>query len=335
MAVLAALTLFRAVALTAATLGLAPQAPDITLTWQSQTGEIFQVEHRTDLLPGTVWQLLSTNVPAAVGTQTTFIHSNALANPSGFYRIARHASPFTFTWDGTNFLYADSQRAFSGIMLKPAGAGPFGGVIINHGAGGTPTGYSLAKAREMSAWGLVCIGPALTHVQGGETNAVNMGNCPENIARAVACADVLGSLPYVDTNRLAIFGHSMGAFATIGDAAALVNRIRSTAMTAGGVLADSTPDGVSNATPTVSEASPVRAPFLMLHCDADPVVPASRSQLFQQVLNTNSVVNQRILISSNSIPNPNNWHNIHNDPNINTLILTNTRAWFQTHGVAP
>jgi dienelactone hydrolase len=220
-------------------------------------------------------------------------------------------------------------------MLKPAGPGPFGAVIINHGAGGTPQGYSLAKAREMSGWGLVCIGPTLTHVFGGETNAVNMGNCPENNARAAACAEVLASLSYVDTNRLAIFGHSMGAFATIGDAALLANRIRSCAMTAGGVLADSTPGGTGNATPTVSEASPVRAPFLMLHCDADPVVPASRSLLFQQVLNTNAVVNQRIVISSNSIPNPSNWHNIHNDPNINTLILTNTRSWFQTQGVLP
>jgi hypothetical protein len=79
----------------------------------------------------------------------------------------------------------------------------------------------------------------------------------------------------------------------------------------------------------------VRVPCLMIHCDADPVVPASRSQAFQLILSSNGVPNQRIILSSNSIPNSANWHNIHNDPNANTLVLTNTRAWFQAHGVLP
>lgn len=180
---------------------------------------------------------------------------------------------------------------------------------------------------------MVCIGPTLTHAAGGETNPVNMGNCPENIARATACANVLAGLGYVDTNRIALFGHSMGAFATIGDAAALASRIRAAAITAGGVIPDS--GGTSNAAPTVTEASPVRTPFLMFHCDADPVVPAARSQLFQQVLNSNAVLNLRILYSSNSIPDSNNWHNIHLDPAINSDVLTNTFQWFQARGVLP
>ncbi len=315
------------------TLSVQPQGSAVKLAWESQPSDSFEVQQRTNLLPGFIWEKLSTNLPAGAGTQTFFIVSNALVKPSAFYRVLR--SPFTLNWDGTNFTYTDALRSFSGIMLKPAGSGPFGGLIINHGAGGTANGYSLAKAREMTAWGLVCIGPTLTHTAGGETNAVNMGNCPENIARAIACVNVLASQSYVDTNRLAMFGHSMGAFATIGDAAALVGHIRSVSMTAGGVLADNVVGGSNNATPTVSEASPLRAPFLMFHCDADPVVPPARSLLFQQVLVTNAVPQQRLVISSNSIPNPANWHNIHNDLNINTMILTNTRAWFQSHGVVP
>ena len=47
------------------------------------------------------------------------------------------------------------------------------------------------------------------------------------------------------------------------------------------------------------------------------------------------VTHQRIIISSNAIPNNAFWHNIHNDTNANTLLLTNTHAWFQTHGVLP
>ncbi|HEX5222602.1 MAG TPA: alpha/beta fold hydrolase [Verrucomicrobiae bacterium] len=262
------------------------------------------------------------------------IHSNALDAPAGFYRVARYGTPaFEFNWTGTNFTYSDSERTFNGLMLKPAGNGAFPAVIINHGAGGTVTGYSLTKAREMSPWGLVCIAPTLTHVAGGETNAPNMGHCPENIARAVACANVLAGLGYVDTNRVAIFGHSMGAFATIGEAAALSNRIRAAVITAGGVIPDS--GGSTNAAPTVTEASSVRTPFLMFHCDADTVVPQVRSQLFQQMLNSNSVVNARILYSSNSIPNQNNWHNIHQDAAINPDVLTNTFQWLQSRGVLP
>ena len=123
----------------------------------------------------------------------------------------------------------------------------------------------------------------------------------------------------------------MGAFATIGDAAVLAGRLRAAAMTAGGVI----PTGTNNATPTLAEANPVRAPFIMFHCDGDPVVPPARSLLFQQVLNSNSVPNQRILYSSNSIANANNWHNIQNDAAVNADLLTNTFQWFRTYGILP
>lgn len=309
------------------------KAGNAQLQWPSQPGELFQIEHRSQLGSSGDWQPVATNWPA-IGTETGFIHSNALNAAQAFYRVLRFGTPaFTFNWAGTNFTYADSQRTFTGIMLKPGGNGPFPAVIINHGAGGTATGYSLMKAREMSPWGLVCIAPTLTHAAGGETNPPNMGHCPENIARAVACANVLAGLGYVDTNRVAIFGHSMGAFATIGDAAALGNRIRTAVITAGGVIPDSA--GNTNAAPTISEANSVRTPFLMFHCDADPVVPPARSQLFQQMLNSNAVINLRLLYSSNSIPNQSNWHNIHQDPAINADVLTNTFQWFQARGLLP
>jgi len=314
---------------------------DATLRWASQPGDRFQVEHRDALAPVIPWQLLATNLLSVAGGEMEYTHANALNAPAGFYRVIRHAaitsSPpaFTFNWDGTNFTYLDAQRAFTGIMLKPAGAGPFAGIIINHGAGGSANGYSLTKAREMLPWGSVCIAPNLTHAGGGETNAPVIGHSPENLARGLACANVLASLSYVDTNRLAVFGHSMGAFATIGHAAALTTRIRAAGITAGGVIPDNAPGGTDNASPTVTEANPVRSPFVMFHCDGDPVVPAMRSERFQQLLNGSSVLNQRFVISSNSIPNSAHWHNLHQDSTVNASILTNTRTWFQAHGVLP
>jgi dienelactone hydrolase len=280
------------------------------------------------------WEMIVTNLSANPGGTNQFIVTNAFLQwPTHFFRVSTGALSFTFSWTGTNFTYSDAERTFNGIMLKPAGVGPFPAVIIHHGAGGTATGYSLPKAHEMFAWGMVCIAPTLTHVAGGETNPVNMGFCPENLARTTACLRVLLGLPYVDTNRLAIFGHSMGAFATIGDAAALPGRFRAGSITSGGIIPDAA--GTGNAAPTVTEASPVRTPFIMFHCDADPVVPPMRSQLFQQMLSSNSVPNLRILYSSNSISNPSNWHNIHQDAAINADLLTNTFQWFHSQGVLP
>jgi dienelactone hydrolase len=300
------------------------------LQWPGPLARQFDIEYRPNIATGE-WLRLATNWPA-----TEFWHSNALLIAgTGFYRVrSTTAPPFTFDWTGTNFTYSDSERTFSGIMLKPAGGGPFPAIIISHGAGGTASGYSLAKARDFSPWGAVCIGPTLTHSAGGETNPINMGHCPENLARITACANVLATLAYVDTNRLALFGHSMGAFATIGaSGAGFGSRVRAASITSGGIIPDSA--GTTNATPTTTEASGVRAPFIMFHCDADPIVPAARSQSFQQLLTANAVANQRISFSSNSIPNSANWHNIHNDPAVNTSILTNTRAWFRTHGILP
>lgn len=311
---------------------------DILLQWNSAPAQLFEVQRRVALASNSAWASLVTNWPATASNSTAYQHTNALAFGGGFYRVARvdgtGAPPaFVFNWTGTNFTYSDSQRTFTGVMLKPAGDGPFPSVVISHGAGGSASGYSLPKARDMVSWGMVALAPTLTHVSGGETNAVNMGFCPENLARVTACVNVLGSLSYVDTNRLALFGHSMGAFATIGSAAQLVGRIRAGAISSGGAIPDAA--GNTNAAPTVSEASAARAPFLTVHCDADPVVPPARSLLWHQILNSNGVTNLRVLISSNSIANPANWHNIHNDANANTLLLTNTRAWFQEHGVIP
>jgi dienelactone hydrolase len=306
---------------------------DAVLSWPAELGATYVVE-QSATVTSNGWQMIATNLSANPSGTNQFIVSNVFLQwPARFFRVSTGAPNFSFSWSGTNFTYSDAARTFDGIMLKPAGSGPFPAVIIHHGAGGTATGYSLPKAREMSTWGMVCIAPTLTHGAGGETNPVNMGFCAENLARTTACLGVLLGLPYIDTNRIAIFGHSMGAFATIGNAAALAGRFRAGSITSGGIIPDAA--GTANAAPTVTEANADRTPFIMFHCDADPVVPPMRSQLFQQVLNSNSVANLRILYSSNSIANPSAWHNIHQDPAINSDVLTNTFQWFRGQGVLP
>src|SRR5262245_61468851 len=180
---------------------------------------------------------------------------------------ARGQGAFTFTVDavGETFTYSDAERSFTGIFVKPAGDGPFPAVIVDHGQGGSAVGYSLPKAKEMVAWGLVAIGPTLTHAAGPniDTSPEGSGNSPENVARARACLAGLASLGNVDMTRVALWGHSKGAYAAIGQVAALGSAIRAAGMSAGGIISGSVADGAHRAAPTEGEARPVVTPFIM------------------------------------------------------------------------
>jgi dienelactone hydrolase len=243
---------------------------------------------------------------------------------------------FTFTINpATNtFTYTDAQRSFTGIFVRPEGPGPFPAVIINHGQGGTPAGYSLPKAREMMRWGLVAIGPALTHAAGPDidTSPAGSGNSPENVARGEACLAALGSLGYVDTSRVAVWGHSKGAYAAIGQVAALGARIRAAGMSAGGVVPGSVADGANQAPPTVGEAQPTVAPFIMFHGTVDGAVPPSSSERFRAMLDQNGVPGARHTYDTQGLP-PDLQHNLHKTPAFNSDMLQRLRAWLTTHGV--
>lgn len=241
---------------------------------------------------------------------------------------------FSFTINSANntFTYSDAERSFGGIFVKPAGSGPFPAVIINHGQGGSPSGYSLGKANRMAAWGMVCIGPELTHVLGGETAPATTGHCPENAARGAACLNALASLSFVDADRIAIFGHSKGAYATIGQVAENTSRLRAAGMSAGGIVSDAVGSGV--AAPTTTEASPIRTPFIMFHGDTDPAVAASTSLALKNLLDGFGVPNQRHVYDVSQYP-AGQQHNIHQIPQIDADVMLKLRAWFTTHGLLP
>ncbi|MFN0244506.1 MAG: alpha/beta hydrolase family protein [Planctomycetota bacterium] len=242
---------------------------------------------------------------------------------TGVFRV-RRPPPFTFSINGNQFTYTDAARTVTGIFVKPAGNGPFPAAIISHGQGGSAVGYSLAKAQEFLAWGMVSIAPNYTHVQGGDSTPAGSGMNAENVARGSACRNILASLAYVDQERVALWGHSKGAFVTIGLASALPSRIRAAGMSAGGVIDDAA--GVDQATPTEGEASGTRAPFLMFHGEGDSTVPAARSAQFQALLDTLRVPNQHIVYATAQ-------HNLHQVPSFNADMLANFHAWLTTHGV--
>ncbi|MDH7502777.1 MAG: hypothetical protein QHJ82_08725, partial [Verrucomicrobiota bacterium] len=67
-------------------LQIAVDCPDIVLSWPSTTGQTFLVEFRSTLDSATPWTELTNHFPAAIGTNTTFIHPDRV--PCGTSRFA-------------------------------------------------------------------------------------------------------------------------------------------------------------------------------------------------------------------------------------------------------
>jgi dienelactone hydrolase len=198
-----------------------------------------------------------------------------------------------FTLAGENWTYdpGDGGAVITGILSQPATTGSLPAVLISHGKGGTASGFSLPKAHLMTNWGVVGIGPDYTHAGSGSIPEQE-GYSPENSRRARACLSILRNLSGVDTNRLAAYGNSMGAFLTAGLCGELTNVFRAAAITAGGT-SGSTQTNV--ASPAVQEVQGIRAPFLMLHGSADTTVRPEQSALLQAILASNGVPNKRVL----------------------------------------
>jgi dienelactone hydrolase len=243
---------------------------------------------------------------------------------------------FTFTINSTSntFTYTDAQRSFTGIFVKPAGKGPLPAVIINHGQGGSPLAYSLPKAREMARWGLVAIGPSLTHAAGPgiDTSPEGSGSSPENVARGEACLAALARLGYVDMSRVAVWGHSKGAYATIGQVAAMGPRVRAAGMSAGGIVPGTVADGAHVAAPTEGEAEATVTPFIMFHGTVDTAVAPSFSERFKAMLDEKGVPNERHTYDTSGLS-ADLRHNLHKTPAFNADMLAKYRAWLTTHGV--
>ena len=236
--------------------------------------------------------------------------------------------PFSFTLDGSDFTYVDATRTVTGRVFLPKTPGPHGALVLNHGQGGSPA--SFPNWSTFATWDVVLLAPELTHVLGGETAPETTGFTPENLARIVACVDALASLAYVDASRIGMFGHSKGAYATIGAVSSLGTRVRVAAMTAGGVVPDNF--GTSQAAPTHAESAGVVAPFLMLHGNVDGSVPPERSLDFANRLTAANVENFRHVYDVTGLPPP-TQHNFHQDPAINADLVLRLHDWFDAHGL--
>ena len=238
------------------------------------------------------------------------------------------AAAFEFTIDGDQFQYVDATRTVTGRVYVPPGPGPHGALILNHGQGGSPN--SFPNWSTFDDWGVMLLAPELTHVLGGETLPATTGHTPENLARITACLDVLESLASVDDARIGVFGHSKGAYASIGAVSQFGPRIRVAAITAGGIVPDNF--GTDQAAPTYTEAAGVVSPYLMLHGNVDNSVPPQRSLDFADRLTLANVDNFRHLYDVGALT-PDVQHNFHQDPTINADLVVRLYDWFDDHGL--
>lgn len=319
----------------------------VTLSWPTTIGAWYQVEFSSDLIN---WAFADSSVAATTSAMTwTDNGTQTGAHPSTearrFYRV-RDWGNFTVAFSGNSFTYNEplTNYTVTGIFIKPTGTGPFPALIINHGTGGNATGFSRTRANEMSPWGLVCIGANLTHQSGQTEDLQTWGYSPENLARNRACQAALSTRSDVDLNRLAMWGHSRGSFASIGIASVFGSDLKALGFTEGGILENTgidDRDGQPEASyPTIMESIGITAKTLMFHVVGTPgdtiVVPATSLRLHSLLTNI-GVINNRVTYDATSLNlSGSASHNIYTTPfyaSVTTGVLDQWRAWLIRYGI--
>ena len=250
------------------------------------------------------------------------LHAGTLSSQTlhGFVLTGDPASANGATWtyrDTVNGVIYD----LAGILFKPAGTSKLPAVVLSHGHGSNVTIFSTPIAKEMRPWGLVCIGTNYTHAGGvpigspGDTT--EPGASAANILRARKCIDILHSLGYVDTTRIAAHGYSMGAFVTAAFVGTYPTLFRVASHGGGGVN-----DGRLAWTKT-AQADGITVPYQIHHAGADSTVPLADDQRLDSLLQARGVQQQIYIYPGYS----------HTDLVYDTTMLHRIRVWYTAHGL--
>jgi dienelactone hydrolase len=207
-----------------------------------------------------------------------------------------------------------------GLLLKPRGSGRFPAVVLSHGAGSSAHAYGSAVGSEMRSWGLVCVAVDYTHAAGAATGTLlELGASAQNVFRAHAAFTVLARLPYVDLQRVAAHGHSMGAFVTTAFVAEYPADVRVASHTSGGALLDAIhAEGMP--LPSVEQVRRIRSPYQWHHALLDYAVPFLLARRFDAVLTTPREGHLY-------------WRLTHAGVAADPEVLSRVRAWYARHGM--
>jgi dienelactone hydrolase len=98
-------------------------------------------------------------------------------------------------------------------LTKPAGHGPFAGIVLLHSCLGLPTNRQAIE-RRLAGWGYVALFVDDFTTRGlEETCAIDF---PQGTGDAYAALLYLSKLPYVDRGRIAVVGFSQGGDTALG-----------------------------------------------------------------------------------------------------------------------
>jgi dienelactone hydrolase len=249
--------------------------------------------------------------PQGPGSDTGFVITGNPASATG--------ATWTFrgTVDGTNYDLA-------GAIFKPAGTGPLPAVLLSHGSEGSASFFSSLIAPTMVQWGLVCIAVNYTHASGvpagAPGDASEPGASEPNVLRAHMTYELLRRLGYVDMSRVALHGHSMGAYVNVALAGAYPTDFRVASHTGGGVRPDFI---VAGPAPSTSQARPIRTAFQLHHGELDATVSLSYDQRLDSLLKATGVEHELFIY-------PGEDHlQVRLDPN----MLTRVHDWYGAHGM--
>ncbi|HKW46571.1 MAG TPA: dienelactone hydrolase family protein [Gemmatimonadaceae bacterium] len=245
------------------------------------------------------------------GDTTTFAIQGDATSPNGATWIYRDVV------DGTRYDLA-------GVLYKPSGAGPFPAVILSHGSEGSASFFASLVAPTFVQWGLVCIATNYTHSTGvpigAPGDASQPGASPANVLRAHMTYALLGRLGYVDMSRVALHGHSMGAYVNTALAGAYPSGFRVASQTGGGVRPDFI---VAGPAPSPTQAVGIRIPFQMHHGELDTTVPLSYDQRFDSLLTATGVEHQLYTYPGED----------HLQVRTDQTMFARVHAWYTAHGM--
>jgi dienelactone hydrolase len=261
--------------------------------------------------------------PLACGASGTTTSGSNPAADTGFVVSGNpeSSSGATWTFRGT---VGGVAYDLTGVLLKPAGNGPFPAVVLSHGSDGSAAFLASLIAPTMVQWGLVCIGVNYTHASGvplgSPGTTADVGASQANVLRAHMTHELLRRLGYVDMSRVAHHGHSLGAYVGVATIAAYPSDYRVASHTGGGVRPAFI---VSGPAPTVSQGSAISVPYQMHHGDADTEVPLSYDQRLDSVLTTRHVEHELIVYPGAD----------HLAVRSSPATLAHIRDWYTAHGM--
>lgn len=253
-----------------------------------------------------------------------FIPTCAMAQLTGFTLTGNPENVNGSTWTFQQTING-TVYDLKGILYKPIGAGVFPSVIVNHGTSGktNPNGYSDRVCKKMVTWGYVCIAVNYTHSgQGapcgspGLCDTSNWGASNDNFLRAMKCWDILASLNYTDTNCIASFGHSRGAFLTTGLMGTYPNKFSCAGHTAGGV---GHPTDFTY--PTTIMANNITNPYILHHGTNDNIVNITYDNNLDTIFTTNGIIHQFYTYTGYT----------HNTISQDSLMYSRTQTFFNQH----